>query len=37
MLISDPKQMVCLQAADYFLWGVQRFYEKKQERFLNML
>lgn len=37
IVISDPKQTVCLQAVDYFLWGVQRFYERKEDRFLNML
>lgn len=26
-----------LQAADYFLWALQRFYEKKEERFLKLL
>ena len=25
--ISDPVNTVCLQAADYFLWALQRFYE----------
>jgi hypothetical protein len=25
--VSDPIRRVCLQAADYFLWAVQRFYE----------
>jgi hypothetical protein len=24
---SDPTRRVCLQAADYFLWAVQRFFE----------
>lgn len=47
IIISDPKQTVCLQAADYFLWAVQRFYEVRvhaetgeevrEDRFLNML
>ncbi len=37
IIISDPKQTVCLQAVDYFLWGVQRFYERREDRFLNML
>lgn len=45
--ISNPQQTVCLQAADYFLWAVQRFYEVRrhretneeirEDRFLNML
>lgn len=47
IIISDPKQTVCLQAVDYFLWAVQRFYEVRvhaetgeevrEDRFLNML
>lgn len=47
IVISDPKQTVCLQAVDYFLWAVQRFYEARmhaetgeivrEDRFLKML
>jgi len=37
IVISDPKLEVCLQAVDYFLWGIQRFYERREDRFLNML
>ena len=35
--VSDPKNEVCLQAVDYFLWAVQRFYEKQEIRFLDMM
>lgn len=46
--ISDPKTEVCLQAVDYFLWALQRFYElrrhpqtgeemPREDRYLNML
>ena len=28
--ISNPKETVCLQAVDYFLWAVQRFYEVRR-------
>jgi len=45
--ISNPQKTVCLQAADYFLWALQRFYEVRrhpqtseeirEDRFLNML
>jgi len=35
--VSDPKTTVCLQAVDYFLWAVQRFYEKGESRFLDMM
>jgi len=27
----------CLQAVDYFLWSLQRFYERSEDRFLNLL
>ena len=35
--VSDPNAMVCLQAVDYFLWAVQRFYERQEPRFLDMM
>lgn len=43
--VSTPKIDACLQAADYFLWSVQRFYEPRaqadrsprEDRFLRML
>lgn len=45
--VSTPKLDPCLQAVDYFLWAVQRFYEprndsetglaKHEERFLKLL
>lgn len=46
--ISDPKTEVCLQAVDYFLWALQRFYEiryhpqtgeelPREDRYLNMM
>jgi len=28
--ISNPRETICLQAADYFLWAVQRFYEVRR-------
>ena len=27
----------CLQAVDYFLWALQRFYERREDRHLNFL
>lgn len=27
--ITDPHQVICLQAVDYFLWALQRFYEPR--------
>lgn len=35
--VSDPSTTVCLQAADYFLWALQRFYERRETRFLSMM
>lgn len=45
--ISNPRETVCLQAVDYFLWAVQRFYEARrseatgqtirEDRFLKLL
>lgn len=44
--VSTPKNEACLQAVDYFLWAVQRFYEaredqngaaKREERFLKLI
>ena len=37
IIVSDPNTVVCLQAADYFLWAVQRFYERCEPRFLDMM
>jgi hypothetical protein len=34
---ASPVEVVCLQAADYFLWALQRFYEKQEVRFLNLI
>ncbi len=30
IIISNPKETACLQAVDYFLWVVQRFYEVRR-------
>lgn len=45
--ISDPKSTACLQAVDYYLWALQRFYEERrhpatgavirEDRFLNLI
>ncbi len=34
---STPQHSVCLQAADYFLWALQRFYERNEDRFLQLV
>lgn len=45
--VTNPKDTVCLQATDYFLWALQRFYEPRvhsetgevthEERYLNAM
>jgi hypothetical protein len=32
-----PKYKAGLQAVDYYLWALQRFYERREERFIEML
>lgn len=32
-----PAQSVALQAVDYFLWSLQRFYEQREDRYLELL
>jgi hypothetical protein len=34
---STPRNDAGLQAVDYFLWSLQRFYEKREDRFLSVL
>lgn len=34
---STPRTDAGLQAADYFLWVLQRFYERREDRFLSVL
>ena len=34
---STPREDAGLQAVDYFLWTLQRFYEKREDRFLSVL
>ncbi len=34
---TDSHSTICLQIADYFLWALQRFYERQEDRFLNLL
>ncbi|MFO1020289.1 MAG: DUF3800 domain-containing protein [Planctomycetales bacterium] len=37
ILPGNPPEVICLQAVDYFLWSLQRLYEKAEDRFLNLL
>ena len=34
---GEPKAVVCLQAADYYLWAVQRLFERGEDRFLQLV
>ena len=35
--VSTPPRTVPLQAADYLLWALQRFYEREEDRFLRLV
>ncbi len=37
VLASDPSQIHCLQAVDYFLWAIQRCFERGEHRYLDLL
>lgn len=32
-----PSEAACLQVVDYYLWAIQRLYEKGEDRFFNLL
>jgi len=34
---STPRHETCLQAVDYLLWALQRFYERGEDRFLQLM
>jgi hypothetical protein len=34
---STLPKTICLQAVDYYLWALQRFYERREERFLDLI
>ncbi len=34
---SAPQHTICLQAVDYLLWALQRFYERGEDRFLQLM
>lgn len=34
---SNSRDVAGLQATDYFLWALQRFYERGEDRFLNLI
>jgi hypothetical protein len=34
---GQPADVVCLQVVDYYLWALQRFYERGEDRFLQLV
>lgn len=34
---STPKDTVCLQVVDYYLWALQRFYEQGEDQYLEVI
>lgn len=37
LLPSSPRKEPCLQAADYMLWALHRYYSREESRFIDML
>ncbi|HNO80230.1 MAG TPA: DUF3800 domain-containing protein [Phycisphaerae bacterium] len=37
VVASDSARITCLQATDYFLWALQRCFERRERRFLDLL
>ena len=37
LVSSTPPKSIGLQAVDYYLWALQRFYERHEERFLDLI
>ncbi len=37
VVASNPRRVVCLQAADYFLWALQCAFERGEHRFLDLV
>jgi len=37
VVASDPARITCLQAVDYFLWAVQRCFERGEHRYLDLI
>lgn len=37
IISSTPANTVGLQAVDYYLWALQRFYERREDRFLELI
>lgn len=37
IIAGQPADVVCLQVVDYYLWAVQRLYERSEDRFLRLV
>lgn len=37
VISADPRKSRCLQVIDYFLWALQRMYERREARYFNFL
>ncbi|MBU2444697.1 MAG: hypothetical protein KJ666_03880 [Bacteroidetes bacterium] len=37
IISAYPHEVIGLQVIDYYLWAVQRLYEKKEDRFFKLL
>jgi hypothetical protein len=37
VMASSPSQETCLQAVDYFIWTLQRLYERDEDRYLQLV
>lgn len=37
VVASEPARVACLQATDYFLWALQRCFERRERRYLDLL
>jgi hypothetical protein len=37
IVAGSPAEITCLQVVDYYLWALQRFYERDEDRFLWLI
>lgn len=37
IVARSPHESTCLQVADYYLWALQRLYERREERYVELL
>ena len=34
---AQPHEVICLQVVDYYLWAIQRFFERGEDRFIQLV